>query len=169
MEVTIRKGTPADLENAIVLMQEVKDCMDHPEWLYLDPPEEVRQMMDQGILKLWVAEDGPALAGIFYIVIPGLAPFNYGHDLGFTEAELLRVVNMDTVAVRPAYRGMGLQAKLTQTAEASLAGTGEWTLLCTIHPENRFSFSNAVKQGYTVQKELPKYGSTRYLLRKDFP
>lgn len=167
MEIEIRKGTMQDTENFIRLLYEVRENMEHKEWFYLDPPEEIREMMESGAMQLWVAMDGDRLAGAFDILRPGLGEFNYGYDLGFSEGELLRVINMDTAAVHPDYRGLGLQRKLMQTAEAEIQKEGERILLCTIHPENRFSLSNALKQGYTVQKELPKYGSVRYVLRKD--
>lgn len=167
MEITIRQGSNADLEGVIGLLQDVKAAMEHPEWFYLDSPEEIREMMADGTMRLWVAEDGNTLAGILYILFPGLQEFNYGYDLGLTQEELLRVVSMDTAAVRPEYRGMGLQGKLIQAAEDSLQGESAHILLCTIHPENVFSLNNALKQGYVVQKEVPKYGSTRYVLRKN--
>ena len=167
MEITIRKGSKADIESAICLLQDVKAAMEHPEWFYLDSPEEIRGMMADGTMQLWVAEDGNTLAGILYILFPGLQEYNYGYDLGFTQEELLRVVSIDTAAVRPEYRGIGLQGKLIQAAEDSLNGEDERILLCTIHPENSFSLNNALKQGYVIQRELPKYGSTRYVLRKN--
>lgn len=167
MEIRIRKGGNADIEGVICLLQDVKAAMEHQEWFYLDSPEDIRTMMADGTMQLWVAEDGNTLAGILYILFPGLQEFNYGYDLGFTQEELLRVVNMDTAAVRPEYRGMGLQGKLIQAAEDSLRGEDGRILLCTIHPENTFSLNNALKQGYEIRRELPKYGSTRYILRKN--
>ncbi len=167
MEIEIRKGTIADIEAHIALLREVREAMPNKAWFYLDTPEEVRQMMADGIMELWVAMDGSRLAGTFDLLIPGLEDFNYGYDLGFSGSELLHVVNMDTAAVHPDYRGLGLQRKLMETAEAELAGRGKRILMCTVHPENRFSLNNILKQGYTIQKEVRKYGSVRYILRKD--
>lgn len=169
MPIEIRKGTLADTEAHITLLREVRGAMTNKEWFYLDDPEEVRQMMADGTMELWVAMDGDRLAGSFDILIPGLQEFNYGYDLGFTEEELLQVINMDTAAVHPDYRGLGLQRRLIETAEAEIAKRGPRILMCTVHPENRFSLNNMLKLGYTVQKELPKYGSKRYILRKDTP
>lgn len=169
MKIEIRKGSCGDTENFIRLLQEVRESMEHKEWFYLDPPDEVRKMMGNGTMQLWVAMDNCHLAAAFTIVIPGLEETNYGYDLGFTEDQLLRVVNMDTAAVHPDYRGQGLQRKLMQTAETEIAKAGEHILLCTVHPENRFSLQNVLKQGYTIRKKLEKYGSIRYILRKDIP
>lgn len=169
MDITIRKGTFEDTEALIALLREVWHSMDNKEWLYLDDPEEVRELMSDGTMQLWVAMESSRIVAIFDILIPGLRNFNYGYDLGFDEAALLQTVNMDTIAVHPDYRGLGLQQKLMAEAETWAFANGYSSLLCTVHPENRYSLQNMLKLGYTVQKELPKYGSTRYVLRKDRP
>ncbi len=167
MEIRIRKGIPEDTEPFIALLQEVRQGMEHPEWFFLDPAEEVRAMLNSGAMELWVAMDGQRLAGAFDITIPGLDGYNYGYDLGFDRDALLRVVNMDTAAVHPDYRGLGLQKKLMETAEEAVRERGAHILLCTVHPDNRFSLNNILGQGYSIVCRLPKYGSQRYILRKD--
>lgn len=167
MQLEIRKGTPADTEAFIALLETVRQGMTHPEWFYLDPPEYVREAMETGRMELWVAMDGAIMAGAFDILRPGLEPYNYGYDLGFNQEELLSVVNMDSAAVHPDYRGLGLQRKLIQCAETQLCREGGHILLCTVHPENLYSLRNAQALGYEIMKKLEKYGSVRYLLRKD--
>lgn len=169
MNIEIRKGDRNDTENFIKLLYDVQAAMPHKEWFYLDPPEEIREMMADGTMRLWVAMDGERLAGAFDILIPGLDEYNYGYDLGFGEEELLRVINMDTAAVHPDYRGQGLQKRLMQAAEKEICRMGQRILLCTVHPDNQFSLQNVLKQGYAVQKREEKYGSIRYVLRKDLP
>lgn len=167
MAIMIRRGDQNDTENFIQLLWEVREAMEHKEWFYLDPPEDVRKMMRNGTMQLWVAMDGDRLAAAFDILLPGLNDYNYGYDLDFTEEHLLRVINMDSAAVHPDYRGKGLQKRLMLSAEEAVSGAGERILLCTVHPENRFSLQNVLTQGYTIQKKLEKYGSVRYVLRKD--
>ena len=167
MELVIRKGTLADTEQFILLLQEIRQGMENTDWLYLDEPEEVYQMMSDGTLELWVAMDGIRMAAAFSILNPGLHSFNYGYDLGFDTSSLLQVVNMDTIAVHPDYRGRGLQKHLMQEAEQEVAHRGPHILLCTVHPDNSFSLNNILALGYTIERKLPKYGSLRYILRKD--
>ncbi len=167
MDIVIRKGGMQDTEKVIQFLREIRAGMPNQEWFCLDEPEDVRKMMADGTMQLWVAEDADRLVAIFDIHIPGLSGFNYGYDLGFEESQLMRVVNLDTAAVHPDYRGLGLQRRMMQIVERSLAGEGEKILLCTIHPENRFSLENALKMGYAIQKKIPKYDSVRYVLRKD--
>lgn len=167
MEIIIRKGTQADTEPFISLLQETRGYMENKEWLYLDPPEEVRSMMADGTMQLWVAMDGTRLAAAFDILIPGLNPCNYGYDLNLEEQALMQTVNMDTIVVHPDYRGLGLQKTLMKEAEKWALEHGFRTLICTVHPDNCFSLRNILGQGYRIERKLPKYGSVRYVLRKD--
>lgn len=167
MQIQIRKGNTKDLDSFLHLLQDVRQQMEHKEWFYLDPPEDVRRMMEDGSMQLWVAMDGMRMAAAFDMILPGLNPGNYGYDLNFSDRNLLRVINMDTAAVHPDYRGLGLQRRLMQEAEMEIRKMGRYILLCTIHPENRFSLNNALKQGYRIERKLCKYGSVRYILRKD--
>ena len=167
MELTFRKGNLSDIESYIRFLETVRAAMPNKEWFYLDPPELIREMMEDGTMELWVAMDGIRVAAAFDILHPGLASYNYGYDLELSEEDLQLVVHMDSSAVHPDYRGMGLQRKMVQTAEAELSGTGKRILLCTVHPENSFSLNNMLKQGYRIQKRMEKYGSERYILRKD--
>lgn len=169
MRIQIRKGDLSDTEAFIQLLRDAKAAMTNQEWFYLDPPEEVREMMKNGTMELWVAADGDRLAGAFDILHPGLDGYNYGYDLGFCAEELLRVVQMDTAAVHPDYRGMGLQKRLMETAEQELRKTPGRILLCTVHPDNVYSLNNVLKQGYSIEKKIEKYGSIRYVMRKDLP
>lgn len=167
MGLWIRKGDQKDTEAFICLLQEVRTSMEHKEWFYLDPPEMIREMMADGTMELWLAVDGERIAAALDILRPGMKAFNYGHDLGLSDDELRSVINMDNAAVHPDYRGQKLQKRLLQCIEEQLQAEGNRILLCTVHPDNRFSLENVLDQGYTIQKKLEKYGSVRYILRKD--
>ena len=167
MTVAIRKGDATDLDAFVELLCMVRDSMPVKAWFYVDSKEEIRCQMDAGIMHMWVAVDGERIVAAFDLLVPGLRKINYGYDLGLSEKELLQVVHMDSVAVHPDYRGQGLQEKLMQTAEKWLQGKNKHILLCTVHPDNRFSLNNVQKLGYRIQKKTGIYGSVRYILRKD--
>lgn len=166
MEIEIRKGSMSDIEAFVSFLSDVRETMEHKEWFCLDPPETVRKMMADGTMELWVAMDGDRLIAAFDLLHPGFEEYNYGYALGFDEEKLRKVINMDSAAVHPDYRGLGLQRRLLETAEQELRGRGERYLLCTIHPDNYFSLNNALKQGYEIQKTGPMYGSVRHFLCK---
>lgn len=167
MGLTFRKGTVADAENLVCFLERVRAEMTHPEWFYLDPPDLVREMLEDGTMTLWLAEEKHRIAAVFDILQPALKDYNYGYDLNLREDELLQVVHMDTAAVHPDYRGSGLQGQMVRMAEQELSGKGRRILLTTVHPENKYSLNNMLKQGYVIQKQVEKYGSRRYVLRKD--
>jgi len=169
MNITIRKGSIADTDRMLQLLHKVKDGMDHDAWFFLDPDEEIRGMMESGVMQLWLAEDGDRVAAIFDYIIPGLNGYNYGYDLGFSEEQLLRVVQMDTAAVDPDYRGMKLQKTLMQRAEQEIREVSGRILLSTIHPDNCYSLNNLLAQDYFIANKVGKYGSVRYVLRKGLP
>ena len=169
MAIEIRKGSLADTEDFLELLHLAQDTMPHPEWFFLDPDDDVREMMACGSMQLWLAMDGDRVAGVFDYITPGLAPFNYGYDLGLAEEELLRVINMDSAAVHPEYRGQRLQQRLMEAVQREIAAMGSRILLCTIHPDNVYSLNNALQQGYRIMDKREKYNSVRYFLRKDVP
>ncbi|MBR3973815.1 MAG: GNAT family N-acetyltransferase [Oscillospiraceae bacterium] len=169
MNISIRKGNIADTERMLQLLHKVKDGMENDAWFFLDPDEEIRGMMESGVMQLWLAEDGDRVAAIFDYIVPGLNSYNYGYDLGLSEEQLLRVVQMDTAAVDPDYRGLKLQKTLMQRAEREIREVPGRILLSTIHPDNCYSLNNLLAQDYFIAKKVAKYGSVRYVLRKDLP
>lgn len=164
MDIQIRKIGIKEVHKYLEFLHEIKAMMEQDEWFFLDPDEEVYEMMDHDAMGIWLAEDGERIAAVFCVVYPGLQRFNLGYDLDFPDEDLRRVVHMDTAAVHPDYRGQKLQYRMMLHAEQELTGR---ILLCTIHPDNRYSLNNVLKQGYTIEKRLEKYGSIRYLLRKN--
>ena len=164
MDIQIRKISMEELDKYLEFSHIVKEQMCQNDWFFLDPDEEVREMMEHDRVGIWLAEDGDRIAAVFCIVYPGLDAFNIGYDLGFSEEELKQVVHMDTAAVHPDYRGRGLQNRMMLHAEQELGGR---ILLCTIHPDNRYSLNNVLKLGYAIEKKVERYDSVRYILRKD--
>lgn len=164
MDISIRKGNAADLERFLCFTHQIQEAMDDTAWFALDPDEELRELSAVGDMEFWMAYSGDRLAAVFSIIRPGLREFNLGYEIGLTQPELLRVTHMDTAAVHPDFRGQGLQRRLMQRAEECLQGR---ILLCTIHPDNRFSLQNALKLGYSIEKRIERYGSERYILRKN--
>lgn len=170
MEIKIRKAGHQDTERYISFLHDIKDAMPQSQWFYLDSDEDTREMMEDGSMELWFAETQDRVAGVFSIIVPGLESFNLGYDLGFDEAMLRRVIHMDTAAVHPDFRGHNLQYRMMMAAEEELRAAGGRILLCTVHPDNCYSVHNVLKQGYTIEKKLEKYGgSLRYIMRKDLP
>lgn len=165
--MNIQKGSSVDAEAFITFLKMVRSGMNHKELLYLDPSEDIQEMIHNGSLEFWMIKDRGTLAAVFSVIHPGLSDMNYGYELDLSEEDLLRVANMDTIAVHPNYRGMGLQHMLMQCAENEVCSSGDKILLCTVHPNNQYSLKNILDLGYTIQRKVKKYDSVRYILRKD--
>lgn len=91
------------------------------------------------------------VVGFYLVMLPGLdLEENLGSELDFSEAELNRVACMDSVAVDPDYRGLGLQRKLAALCEAEALARGYDIYLATVDPRNTPSLRNFIMDGYDI-------------------
>lgn len=158
--IRIEKAGPADYEAIISLIEEVWQQLDRKEWFVADNAQYTRELLSSGTGRAYKAVDCDTgrLAGIFIAVLPGTSRENLGYDIGLPQDELSLVAHMDTAAVLPEYRGQKLQYRLMQMAEEELKKEGLRYLMCTVHPQNRYSRENVLRQGYEVAATKEKYG-----------
>ena len=147
------------LKEAYEIVNKVDQGMNVPEWFVAEPYEEFDFWMreERGLLYLAVDED-ENVGAMFFVILPGLHPDNLGYDLSMEEEQLKLCAMMDTAAVLPEFRGHHLQYEMMQHAEEDLRQRGYQYLLCTVHPENVFSRTNVMKQGYKKMLTKEKYG-----------
>ena len=158
MNLIIEKAVPADYQMFADIIQSVWDGMEQKDWFMADNADYTYEMLSsrQGCGYKAVDRDTGKTAGVFMTVIPGLDESNLGYDIGFTREQLLKTAHMDSVAIL-----------LMQEAEKDLKEQGICYLLCTVHPENRYSRDNVLKQGYTFVTRKKKYnGNIRDILMK---
>lgn len=134
--------------------------IERKEWFVADDWESIRCLLqeEKGIAYKAVERSTGAVAGVLIAAMHGMGEENLGHDIGLAKEELKTVAHMESVAVLPKYRGYGLQYSLMQEAQKELVIRGFRYLMCTIHPDNIYSKSNAVRQGYEVVMTKEKYG-----------
>ncbi|MDO5422240.1 MAG: GNAT family N-acetyltransferase [Eubacteriales bacterium] len=169
MDFEIVKAKLSDAAAISALIQTVYEAMDHKEWYVADNAEYTSNVLTAGNGTGYLAVEARSgeLAGIFLVTFPGMSPENLGNDIGFSNEQMLLTAHMESAAVLPKYRGHHLQYRLMQAAEADLRKAGYRYLLCTIHPDNRYSKDNALRQGYQVIKTTEKYGGyLRDILQK---
>lgn len=166
MQFLIERIDPDDvagIREAAGLPWLVWEQMEHKEWYAPDETEAISKRLRNGegfAYRAVVMESGET-AGVFLVIIPGLSEENLGYDAGLDRELLTRIAHMDSVAILPKFRGNDLQRKLAETAQAELSQKGYRILMCTVHPDNCFSRSNMLKQGYRVVGEAEKYGGHR--------
>lgn len=160
MEFEIRKAGLEDAQVIADVIQEVFLSMEQKEWYVADNADYTKEMLStgKGMVYKAIEKESGQLAGVLMITFPGLSEENLGNDIGFSKEQLLKTVHMESAAVLPKYRGNHLQYLLMQKAEGEAAEMGYCYLMCTIHPENRYSKGNATRQGYHVMKTKEKYG-----------
>lgn len=170
MNFKITCAAPTDYPAIVQLIQTVWENLEQKEWFAADNADYTIHMLETRQAEAFKAVDETtnALAGIFMIVYPGRSDENLGKDINLPDSELSKVAHMDSVAVLPRYRGYGLQYRLMQEAESEARRKGYRYLMCTIHPDNHYSKSNVLKQGYHIAATKEKYGGyLRNILLKE--
>ncbi len=153
----IRKATLRDLSGIMNIMTEAADDRKHPDWFVADDESYVRQhISDKGYTVVAQTADDK-IAGFFIVKYPDLDD-NLGNYLGMNEEALRQVAVMDSAVVGRIYRGAGLQGRMLEAAEEFLDKNRFHYLMCTIHPDNRFSRYNMESHGYEVKKVTQCYG-----------
>ena len=156
----IERADITDYQMFADIIQTVWNALDKKEWFVADNAEYTYEMLQSGRGMGYKAVDSNTgmTAGVFMAVIPGISRENLGRDAGMGDQELSLVAHMDSIAILPEYRGYKLQYRLMQTAEGDLREKGFRYLLCTVHPDNRYSRDNIVSQGYKSVAVKEKYG-----------
>lgn len=102
------------------------------------------------------------------IRIPGLAHDNLGRDINLPEEKLSKVAHLQAAAVHPAYRGNGLQRKLTFAHLGVIEEMGYEHVCCTVSPKNPVSLRNYLSCGLAIEGLRPKmHGWWRFILHKN--
>ncbi|MHB8119463.1 MAG: GNAT family N-acetyltransferase [Methanothrix sp.] len=102
------------------------------------------------------------------IRIPGLFDDNLGRDINLPEEELTKVAHLQAAAVHPAYRGNGLQRKLTSAHLRVIEEMEYEHVCCTVSPKNPVSLANYLSCGLVIESLRPKLqGWWRYILHRN--
>ena len=142
MEFIIRKAQASDVAGIMSVMEEARRNTLNPEWFVADDEEFVREHLEgNGFVIVAQCTDTDQIAGFFLVKYPEDEE-NLGHYLEFNEEQLSHVAVMDSAAVGGCYRGNGLQGRMLEAAEKLLDKNRFYYLMCTIHPDNKFSRHN---------------------------
>ncbi len=163
----IRRAVLADTEAIMEVMHKVTQEIKQGSWFVSSEYEFVKRRIEQYGLAV-VAENGQKkVVAAFIVCFPVDQEDNLGDDLHLNKEERQLVAHMDTVIVLPEYRGHRLQQRLLAAAEQELAKNRYEYLMCTIHPENKYSLANMRAAGYWVVLTKEKYGGVlRHVLLK---
>ena len=158
MEFLLEKALVCEAEAVADLIQNVWDQMEQKEWYVADNAEYTSRMLSTGKGVVYKALETSTMAAVFMVTFPGTGEENLGREIGLAEEELPKVAHMESMAILPEFRGNRLQYRMMQAAEEELRASGYRYLMCTVHPENRYSRDNVLRQGYHVVATKEKYG-----------
>lgn len=166
MDFVIQRASSEDVAEIDAIMRETESRLPRREFFVADDWEYVERHIDEEGFSLLARHDGEC-AAFLIIDLPGGDEKNLGRDLGWPADVLKRCAHIDSVCVRPAFRGRGLQKRLVEDAEIRLEGMGITRYLATVHPENTASLKSMLALGYQIGATKPKYGGLpRHILFK---
>ncbi|MCC8027921.1 MAG: GNAT family N-acetyltransferase [Clostridium sp.] len=164
----ILKAVPEDAKDIYSIMMTAHSLLKDKGWYCVDTEDYVREHIEnpsKGIV--FKAVEHGETGAFFLIHLPGADAGNLGTYAGLKGEALLRCAHMDSMAVKPAFRGRRLQARLLAHGEAYLSSSRSY-LFGTVHPDNTYSLNNFLKLGYKILTTTQKYGSLpRHILYKD--
>jgi hypothetical protein len=157
------------LEELLELQNIIAANLPCPEVFILHDEEYFREVFcrDRSAIGVRVGE---MLIAFSIIRIPGLSAENLGRDISLPEKELTRLAHLQAAAVHPAYRGHGLQRKLTFAHLDVIEEMGFEHACCTVSPKNPVSLGNYLSCGLAIEGLRPKmHGWWRFILHKNIP
>ena len=96
-------------------------------------------------------------------------PRNYGKYLDYSREQLAKTVSLDLTMVDPEFRGRGIQRIFNKLRIGTAIGMGAAEGLCTISPDNPYSYRNFLVLNFEIIEQREMYGGKqRYILRKVF-
>ena len=161
-EIKILRVDASDIENILALQSNVIENIKIKEWFVPSTKAELG-------LAFSHPEKFPALKVMYkneliafsYIILNPDESNDISRDLENENFQNCCVY--ETVFVSPLFRGNGLQSLLISKLTDIAKKNGKDFIVATVHPQNIFSSSNFIKNGYIKLNNAPlsKYGSVR--------
>lgn len=148
--ITFRLATENDAEAIASLSEQVQSLLPCRDFYVISTPERIREKLRINSFA-YLAYAGGSLAGFYLFEKPGLnREDNPGYKIGLSKPELMKVLCMDSVAVSPAYRGLGLQRRMAKMGETEGLNRGLSIFMGTADPRNTPSVRNFILDGYDI-------------------
>ncbi len=167
MNFNIRRARLCDVPKIMKIMEEAKEDRAHPQWFVADDESYVRTHLDMRGFVVVAETPEKEMAGFFMVKYPEPGE-HLGDFLHFSNEKKEKTAIMDSAAVAREFRGNGLQGKMLEAAEMLLDTKKYPYLMCTVHPQNKYSLRNMQDHGYQVMDTVTCYGGLpRHILMKE--
>lgn len=168
----IIRSAPGDAEGILSLQAKAHSAMLQPEHFFPSTEEEIRTALADSDRYLCLQiVDGTEIVAFCQLTMDPPPEQDLCLDLkahGLPHCSRRHGI-LETVFVDPDYRGFGMQQLLVEILCCWAHMRKVKTVYATVHPENRFSQENFLKNGFVLLNEapLPKYGNVRNFYAKD--
>lgn len=152
-----RRCDKNEIDRILAIQEEAFATLDNPELLRRNTPEMLLSCLSDPHYTIGAYCEG-VLAGFAMLYDAGDSDENLGRDIGCPAEELDKVINLKLVIVSPAYRGNGLQRRMTEKLEEIAVQKNKRYICATVSPDNKFSRANIEGMGYEFHSQKTKYG-----------
>ncbi len=156
-EVVVRVAQLEDVEEIYNLIVQVHEKIEDKRWYtYTKNIERYNLFVNDGYSV--VACHNGQIVGVCLTYIlrdDGTEFYQLVKDYYKDTNDVIEVINY---AVLENYRGMGLQNKMLSIVEEMLKNTKYKKFVATVHPDNKYSLNNMLKNGYKIAMKTKLYG-----------
>lgn len=165
--LTLQALTAGNIDEILALQNEIINLMQDKQIYLASTKEDLLHDFEKDNIILGYMTPAQELVAVVIYLKEGYDTSNYGYDLGIEGEALLNIGQVDTVLVKPDYRGNNLQYIMCQLVEELARETNTSMICATASPFNPFSVNNFLKLGYEIKADKLKYGGLRrYVLAK---
>ncbi len=134
-----------DIDKYIDFREQVKKCMEHPEWLGNFSKEDLIKMLENKS-KIWVYYlNNEPVCSMMIIPADEKALLKSELDLNFKE-----VIDYGPMFVNYKFIGNGLQLQMLKMLDEYCINLGYKYVISTVHPDNIYSINNFVKDNFEL-------------------
>ena len=166
--IDFRRAVPGDIDEVVALQERIVDALPDKDLYSTASREEYLEQLNEDIC--FIAECRGRTAG-FSVLVPNDPdnPRNYGKYLDNDRDHLSVTASLDLTMVDPEFRGRGIQRIFNKLRIGTAIGMGASEGLCTISPDNPYSYRNFLVLNFEIIDQREMYGGKqRYILRKVF-
>ena len=152
--LVLRRICPEEADAALALQTLVHEAMPNREHYVATTPEDLLETIRDD--HVYGAFDGAQLIAVATSIRNRESPHNLGQACGEIPEHSY---TYDAVFVHPEYRGLGLQRAFGKIILEQAVAEGAHFVWCTVSPQNRYSYDNLVRLGFSVyRKNVIMYG-----------
>ncbi len=142
--ISIEELDIKDIDTYIMFVEDVKEKMEHKEWLGDFKKEDYEYLLSNGsVIYIWKIKEEIIASGM---LIPAtqkdLIKFN------LEELDVLKTMDFGPEMVKEKYRGNGLQKDVLVYLLDYCKKEGFTNAITTIHPDNSYSINNVERAGF---------------------